>query len=155
MFEVETTTTNIYKNMKYKLTLLAVFAFTASSALSEHKSIQGSSLSAHVIFANMYNLENEVIKIDFPGNNAMVISKDQFSLNYGSDNHIAVVLIPAEVAKRYFSPSGKRNLPKNLFVKVTIGEVVNEFGAKSIGPILLGVGTKTKRGMGGVAEHLW
>jgi len=132
-----------------------MLVFTAASGICEHPSLRGSALTAAEIYANMFDLEKQVIKIQFPSSNAKQISKEYFSLNYGSGNQVAVVLLPAEIAKKYFSPRSSGSLPKNLYVEVQLGELTNEFGAKEEGPILLGVGTKIHRGMGGDAAFEW
>ena len=125
------------------------------SGLSEHPSLMGTALTGADIYANMFDLENHIIKISFPSSNPKQISKEYFSLNYGSGNQVAVVLLPSEIAKRYFAPKSNATLPRTLFVKVQIGELTNEFGAKEQGPILLGVGSKIHRGMSGAAEFEW
>jgi hypothetical protein len=103
----------------------------------------------------MFDLENQIIKIQFPSSNPKQISKEYFSLNYGSGNQVAVVLLPSAIAKKYFAPGSGTTLPKTLYVKVQLGELTNEFGAKEQGPILLGIGTTIHRGMGGAAEFEW
>jgi|GEM_PF-4385613 len=151
------TTNNEQQNTTMKLIIIAVFAlaFTASSAFSNHPSLQGSALTGEEIYANMFDLEGQVIKIEFPSNNPKQISKEYFSLNYGSGNQVAVVLLPSEVAKKFFSPNSKATLPRTLFVQVALGELTNEYGATEQGPILTGVGTKIHRGMGGAVEFKW
>jgi hypothetical protein len=141
-----------------RTTIVSLFAllFSTFNGLCEHPSVRGGmTLTAEDIFNNMYDLEGEVIRIKFPSDNPKQISKELFSLNYGSGNQIAVVLLPSDVARKYFRPGSRPNLPPALFVEVTIGEIVNEYGAKEQGPILLGVGIKIHLGMGGTLEFKW
>ncbi len=140
-----------------KITLITSMALilTTFAALCEHPSLRGSALNAEDIYSSMFDLEGEVIKIDFPSDNPKQISKEFFSLNYGSGNHVAVVLLPSEVAKKYFKQGSRASLPRTLFVEVSIGELVNAFGATEQGPILLGVGTRVRRSMQGEADFQW
>jgi hypothetical protein len=142
-------------NMKTIIAALFVLVCTAASGLCEHPSLMGKALSAAEIYANMFDLKKQVIRINFPSSNAKQISKEYFSLNYGSGNQVAVVLLPAEIGKKYFAPRSSGSLPKYLYVEVQIGELTNEFGATEQGPILLGVGTKIHREMGGDATFKW
>jgi len=141
--------------MKSIIVATLAFVLTSTAGYTEHPSLMGSALTAEEIYANMFDLENQVIKINFPGDNPKQISKEFFSLNYGSGNQVAVVLLPSEIAKKYFSTRSSGRLPKTLYAKVQIGEIQNEYGATEQGPILLGVGRKIHRDSGGNAEFEW
>ena len=151
----KTTSTMNPKTITPFLITLLIFGAIVPSAFSDHPSIRGKPLTADEIYANMFDLEGQIIKIIFPTENPRQVSREQFSLNYGQGNQVAVVLIPSTIARKYFAPDARINPPKTLFVEVHIGRLVNEYGAQQEGPILSGIGTRIHREMQGKPSFIW
>ncbi|MGD9874516.1 MAG: hypothetical protein AB7T27_09635 [Kiritimatiellia bacterium] len=106
------------------------------------------------IYRNMFDLEGKVIKIGFPRANARQESKEYYSANYGSGVTVAVVLIPADIGHKWYKKGGK-SPPSSLYVLVSTGTLVNEYGAKETGPVLTAVGTSWITRMGGRSSYSW
>ena len=142
---------------------IKLFAITALTALlsaspaqcGDHKSLRGKALSSKVIKASVFDLEDQVVKITFPTGDVEQVSRTEYQINYGHGNDTIVVVIPVSVGKQWFGEGQNRRTPRNLFAKVTIGKLVNEFGKKFEGPVLMGLGTKIKRNIRGEVEFAW
>lgn len=141
--------------MKTIATALLLLILTIVPSFCDHPSLNGIPATPEEIYANLFDLEGQIIRIQFPSLNPKQISKEQFSLDYGTGRQRAIVLLPAEVAKKYFTPKTVPVLPRNLYVRVQIGEITNEYGAKEQGPILQGLGTMLQRGIGGDTSFKW
>jgi type II secretory pathway pseudopilin PulG len=111
--------------------------------------------SAADIFQNMFDLEGKVIRINFPSSNARQDSREYYSANYGSGARIAFVLIPAHVGRVWFKEKGASKRPPTLYVQVSTGKLVNEYGTEETGPILTAVGVSMHRDIRGTPSYRW
>lgn len=135
--------------------VLATLLVTHPLGLCDEASVSGSPLTASEIYANMFNLEHKIVKIRFPSDNPKQISPEFFSVNYGAENQVAVVLLPAEVGRKYFREKSRQSFPSHLYVEVQVGDITNQYGATQRGPVLVGQGTKIHRGLDGGTTFLW
>ena len=131
--------------MKVTTISFAISCLIVSSCLAdEHPSIAGKALSTDEVASNMFELEGQIVKIDFIAGTAKQTSREYYEVQVRGDT---LVLIPAEIGKEWFGPKSKKTLPKKLFVKVEIGNLQNQFGTANNSAILKAVGTKSRRGL--------
>jgi hypothetical protein len=125
--------------------LVLLLIVSVSSCFAEHPSIAGKALSTEEVASNMFELEGQIVKIDFYPGTAKQTSREYYEVQVPGET---IVLIPAEIGKSWFAPNSKKTLPKKLFVKVEVGGLQNQFGTGSDSAILKAVGTKSRRGLG-------
>ena len=119
-----------------------------SPARAEHGSISGAALVPEDVYSNMHDLRGQIVKIRFlPKGQVKQISPEYYEVRVLPPDSDAVVLVPVEIGRKWFAPKTNRKPPENLLVKVDIGEIENEYGAKKQGLIMKAVGTRTRRGL--------
>jgi hypothetical protein len=101
------------------------------------------------VYSNMYDLRGQIVKIRFaPKGQVKQISPEYYEVRVLPPDSDVVVLVPVEIGRKWFSTKTTIRPPVNLLVKVDIGEIENEYGAKKQGLIMKAVGTRTRRGLG-------
>jgi hypothetical protein len=100
---------------------------------------------------NMISLEGKVVKIGFFPENL----KQQDDGSYWCNTSVAGVTIPQELGQKWFAKRPYKH-PKEMYVLVGTGEMVNQYGAVSKGVILTPVGRLLKEhGLGRSFEYTW
>lgn len=130
--------------MKTACIIILLFFANIPVGRSEHPSVSGAALEPAEIAANMFELEGQVVKIKFNPGPAKQTSREYYEVQVPGDT---VVLIPAEIGRKWFAPKSSRNLPDKLFVKVEIGELQNQYGKTESSAILKAIGVRSRRGM--------
>ena len=103
------------------------------------------------LYNQMYDLEGKVVQINIKDAfNAHQSSRETYSFNVGmTGEHIAVVNVPSEIGKRWFSSTGSFSTarPNYIYVKVSTGTLQNNtYGGTQQGLILIGLGTTIDNG---------
>jgi len=138
----------------YKLFLLSVFSIASLSVL---KASNVPIMNIAEITNQMFDLDGKTVEIRLDNARAgRQVSKDEYMFNIGTEAFPAIVYIPIELGRKWFARNSYSSTPRNMYVRVTHGQLVSTtYGGSNEGLILIGLGTRVEHDGSGNNSYSW